>query len=98
GGWGQVGGGGVGGVGEGERDLQPALVRRRLQVVVGECRVGQAIPEREQGRDAILVVPAVAEVDALGVVLFVVHAGVGVRVACDRRLVLAGRERLCQLA
>src|SRR4051794_15936770 len=63
-----------------------------------EACVGQAVAEREERCDGVLVIPAVVDVDPLAVVLLIVDARVGERVARDRRLVLARREGLGELA
>src|SRR6185437_4526233 len=49
--------------------------RADVQVAEREGRVGQAVPEREQRRQALAGVPAVADVDALGVL----HSAAGAR-------------------
>src|ERR1044072_1754063 len=66
-----------------ERDGQLAVTLPNREVAVGEGGVRQAVAEGEQRGGLLLVVPAVAHVDALGIVLLIVHSRVPERVAGD---------------
>ena len=59
------------GVFHGQRDR--VLVTGKI--AVGECSVGQPVPEREEHRDLLLFIIAVTDVDALGIVAVVKRAG-----------------------
>ena len=75
----------------------PAVSAPTFRLLKEKRGVGQAVAEREQRRQALGVVPAVADVDALGVLHRAVRAG-PLRGRARRDLGQRGRERHRQVA
>ena len=71
---------------------------RDVEVLEGEARVREPVPERERRGDLALVVPAVADQRPLGVVDHVLHARIAARAAGRRQVARPARERRRQAA